>query len=172
MKKIRSDEGLTYGIRTVLGEGPHWTGDLVGSAQTNNNTVAYLMRLAIAEMETLKTTPLTESELQTIKDGLIESFPSQWGKQAMVNTFAQEAILGWPEDWWLDYRDKIQAVTTADVQRMAKRLLNMDNVVVLAVGQAETMEAGDHDRKGELKDILPLPMKRLPMRDVNTGKPM
>jgi hypothetical protein len=90
----------------------------------------------------------------------------------MVNAFAQEAILGWPEDWWLDYRDKIQAVTTADVQRMAKRLLDMENVVVLAVGQADTMEAGDHDRPKLLKDILPLPMKRLPMRDVNTGKPM
>jgi zinc protease len=71
MKKIRSDEGLTYGIRTTLGEGPHWTDDLTGSAQTNHNTVAYLLRLAIAEMETLKSTPLAEAELQTIKDGLI-----------------------------------------------------------------------------------------------------
>jgi len=172
MKKIRSDEGLTYGIRTNLGEGPYWTGDVVGSAQTNNNTVAYLLRLAIAEMETLKNVPLTEAELQTIKDGLIESFPSQWGKQAAVGTFAQEAILGWPEDWWTDYRDKIQAVTADDVQRMARRLLDMDKIVVLTVGQADTMEAGDHDRPVLLKDTLPLPMKRLPLRDPNTGKPM
>jgi len=170
MKKIRSDEGLTYGIRTMLDEGAHWTGNLLGSSQTSNNTVAYLMRLAIAEMETLKNTPLAEAELQTIKDGLIESFPSQWSKLAVVNTFAQEAIRGWPEDWWVNYREKIQAVTPADVQKMARRLLDMEKIIILAVGQADAIEAGDHDRPGLLKDLLPLPMQRLPLRDPNTGR--
>ncbi len=54
MKKIRSDEGLTYGVRTTLGEGPHWRGDLTGGLQTKNTTVAYALRLALAEMQRLK----------------------------------------------------------------------------------------------------------------------
>jgi predicted Zn-dependent peptidase len=33
MKKTRSDEGLTYGVRTQLGEGPHWRGDLTGDSR-------------------------------------------------------------------------------------------------------------------------------------------
>jgi len=172
MKKIRSDEGLTYGIRTNLGTGAFWTGDLTGSAQTSNHTVAYLMRLALAEMETLKNVPITADELQRVKNGIIESFPSSWGKSAVVNTLASEAMTGWPEDWWVNYREKIQAVTPADVQRMARRLLDMNKIIVLAVGQAGTIEAGDPDRPGLFKDILPLPMKRLPLRDPNTGRPM
>jgi len=172
MKKIRSDEGLTYGIRTSLSEGAYWTGDLYGSSQTNNNNVAYLLRLAIAEMETLKNVPLTNAELQTIKDGLIESFPSRWSKSAVVNTLASEAMAGWPEDWWVNYREKIQAVTPDDVQRMAKRLLDTNKVVILAVGQANLMEAGSHDHPGLLKDILPLPTQRLPLRDPSTRKPL
>ncbi|MDR2697830.1 MAG: insulinase family protein [Holophagales bacterium] len=172
MKKIRSDEGLTYGIRTSLGEGANWIGDLSGSSQTNNNNVAYLLRLAIAEMETLKNVPLTNAELQTIKDGLIESFPSRWNKSAVVSTLASEAMAGWPEDWWVNYREKVQAVTPADVQRMAKRLLDMDMVIILAVGQADLIEAGNHDHPGLLKDILPLQMQHLPLRDPNTRKPM
>jgi zinc protease len=172
VKKIRSDEGLTYGIRSYLGEGAHWTGDVTGSSQTSNNTVAYLLRLALAEMEELKNVPLMEADLQTVKNGLIDSFPSRWGKQAAVSSFAQEAIQGWPEDWWLNYREKIQAVTPADVQRMAKRLLDTQNIVVLAVGTADTIEAGDHDHPGLLKDMLPLPMQRIPLRDPNTGKPI
>jgi predicted Zn-dependent peptidase len=172
VKKIRSDEGLTYGIRSYLGEGTHWTGNVTGSSQTSNNTVAYLLRLAIAEMETLKNVPLTDAELQSVKNGLIEAFPSRWGKQAAVNSFAQEAISGWPEDWWVNYREKIQAVKPADVQRRAKRLLDMQNMVILVVGEAASIEAGDHDNPGLLKDVLPLPMKRLPLRNPNTGKPM
>jgi len=172
MAKIRSDEGLTYGIRTALGPGPNWTGDLSGSSQTSNNTVAYLLRLAIAEMERLKKEPLTIVALQTVKAGLIEAFPSQWSKSGRVATFASEAMNGWPEDWWVNYREKIQAVTPADVQRMANRLLNMNNVIILAVGQANQIEAGDHDRPGFLKDLLPLPMQRLPLRDPLTGMPL
>ena len=172
MAKIRSDEGLTYGIRTALGTGVNWTGDLTGSSQTSNNTVAYLLRLALAEMEKLKREPLTNVALQTVKDGLIESFPSQWSKSGRVGTFASEAMNGWPEDWWVNYREKIKAVTSADVQRMANRLLNMNNVIILAVGQADQMEAGDHDRPVLLKDVLPLSMQRLPLRDPMTGRPM
>jgi zinc protease len=172
MAKIRSDEGLTYGIRTALGTGANWTGDLTGSAQTSNNTVAYLLRLALAEMDKLKREPLTDQALQTVKEGLVDSFPSQWGKSARVGSFASEAMNGWPEDWWVNYREKIQAVTAADVQRMANRLLDMENLIILAVGQAGQIEAGDHDRPGQMKDLLPLPMQRLPLRDPSTGRPM
>jgi zinc protease len=172
MAKIRSDEGLTYGIRTALGTGANWTGDFTGSAQTSNNTVAYLMKLALAEMDKFKKELVTNSELQTVKEGIIDSFPSEWGRSAIVGRFVSEAMDGWPEDWWVNYREKIRAVTPADVQRMANRLLDMDKIIILAVGQAGTIEAGDHDRKGLLKDILPLQMQRLPLRDPNTGKPM
>ncbi|MCL1893119.1 MAG: insulinase family protein [Holophagaceae bacterium] len=172
MAKIRSDEGLTYGIRTSLGTGVNWTGDLTGSSQTSNNTVAYLLRLALAEMEKLKKEPLTTTALQTVKNGLIESFPTQWSKSGRVSMFASEDMNRWPEDWWVNYREKIQAVTPADVQKMANRLLNMNNLIILAVGQADQMEAGDHDRPGQLKDVLPLPLQRLPLRNPMTGQPM
>ena len=58
MKKIRSDEGLTYGVRTSLGEGTYFRGDLAGSLQTKNRSVAYALRLALAEMERLRDEPL------------------------------------------------------------------------------------------------------------------
>jgi predicted Zn-dependent peptidase len=123
-------------------------------------------------MDKLKNEPLTNQALQTVKDGLIDSFPSRWGKSAIVSSFASEAMDGWPDDWWVNYREKIQAVTPADVQRMADRLLDMDKLIIFAVGQAGQIEAGDHDHPGLLKDLLPLPMKRLPLRDPNTGRPM
>ena len=172
MKKIRSDEGLTYGVRTTLGEGPYFRGDLNGSLQTKNRSVAYSLRLALAEMQRLKDEPLTEAELTSIKDGLVESFPAQWGSlQAIANRFAEEQLAGWPEDWWVDYREKVKAVTAADVRKMAKKLLDDEKLVVLAVGKASEVEPGDPDHPGALKDAAKLPFLRVPLRDPLTLKP-
>jgi len=172
MKKIRSDEGLTYGVRTRLDEGAHWRGDLTGGLQTKNRSVAYALRLALAEMQRLKDEPLSEAELTSIKDGLVEAFPAQWGsRQAVANRFAAERLNGWSEDWWLDYREKVRAVTAADVQRMARKLLDTEKLVVLAVGKAGEIEPGDPDHPGALMDAAKLPLSRVPLRDPLTLKP-
>jgi zinc protease len=122
-------------------------------------------------MQRLKEEPLTAAELASIEDGLVESFPAQWGsRQAIANRFADENLNGWPEDWWLDYREKVKAVTAADVQRMARKLLDFGRMVVLAVGRASEVEAGDPDHPGALKDAAKLPLSRLPLRDPLTLK--
>ncbi|HMM33355.1 MAG TPA: hypothetical protein PKA62_01265, partial [Thermoanaerobaculia bacterium] len=53
----------------------------------------------------------------------------------------------------------------ADVQKAARRLLDFEKVVVLAVGEASEVEAGDPDHPGALKDAAKLPPSRLPLRD-------
>lgn len=172
MKRIRSDEGLTYGVRTALGPGPHWRGDLTGGLQTKNRSVAFALRLVLEEMRKLKEAPVGPEELRVIKEGLVESFPSQWaGHQVLAARFAEEALVGWPEDWWADFRERIQAVTAADVQRLARRLLDPEKLVVLAVGRAGEIEAGDPDHPGRLAEALPLPLSRLPLRDPLTLQP-
>lgn len=173
MKKIRSDEGLTYGVYTALEPGTYWRGDFTGGLQTKNRSVAHALRLALDEIRKLEEQPVSEDELRVQKDGIIEAFPSQWAtKSAIANRFADEAREGWPEDWWATYREKIQAVTPADVQRMAKKLLDTERMVILVVGKASEVEPGDADHPGALKDAAPLPMKRVPLRDPATMKPV
>jgi zinc protease len=173
MKRIRSDEGLTYGVYTNLEPGTYWRGDVTGGLQTKNRSVAYALRLAFEEIRKLKEQPVSDDEMRVNKEGIVEAFPSQWAtKQAIANRFADEAREGWPEDWWATYREKIQAVTAADVQRMAKKLFDTDRMVILVVGKASDFEPGDPDHPGALKDVAPLPMKPVPLRDPATLKPM
>jgi zinc protease len=173
MKKIRSDEGLTYGVYSTLEPGTYWRGDVTGRLQTKNRSVAYALRLVLDEIRKLKEQPVTEDELSVIKEGIVEAFPSQWAtRQAVANRFADEAREGWPEDWWADYRQKIQAVTAADVRRMAGKLFDTEKIVILAVGKASEMEPGDADHAGALKDVTPLPTIRLPLRDPSTLAPL
>jgi zinc protease len=173
MKKIRSDEGLTYGVYSTLEPGTYWRGDVTGSLQTKNRSVAYALRLVLDEVRKLKEQPVSDDEMSVNKEGIIDAFPSQWAtKQAVANRFADEAREGWPEDWWAGYRERIQAVTAADVQRMARKLFDTETMVILAVGKASEMEPGDTDHPGALKDVAPLPLRSLPLRDPATLKPM
>jgi zinc protease len=173
MKKIRSDEGLTYGVYSTLEPGTYWRGDVTGGLQTKNRSVAYALRLALEEIRKLKEQPVSDDELRVNKDGIIEAFPSQWAtRQAVASRFADEALEGWPEDWWASYRAKIQAVTAADVQRLARKLFDTGQIVILAVGKASEMEPGDTDHPGALADVAPLPLKRLALRDPATLQPM
>ena len=173
MKKIRSDEGLTYGIGTRYSEGPYWRGDLSCGFQTKNSSVAYAMRLALDIIDGMKTTPVPAEELKVIQDGIIESFPSQFSnRQAIARLFASEQLSGWPEDFYANYREKILGVTAADVQRVAKKYLTPEQMVLLVVGKADEAVAGDKAHPGTLAEVVKLPLTRLPLRDPLTLKPL
>ena len=173
-KKIRSDEGLTYGVRTTLGEGPYWRGDLTGGLQTKNRSVAYALRLALAEMQRLKgrAAHRGRADVGRRTGSSSRSRPSGRAARRSRTGSRRSTSTGWPEDWWVDYREKVKAVTAADVQKMAKRLLDPEKMVVLAVGKASEVEAGDPDHPGALKDVAKLPLARVPLRDPLTLKPI
>ena len=112
-------------------------------------------------------------ELKVIQDGIIESFPSQFSnRQAIARLFASEQLSGWPEDFYANYREKILGVTAADVQRVAKKFLTPEQMVLLVVGKADEAVAGDKAHPGTLAEVVKLPLTRLPLRDPLTLKPL
>ncbi len=173
MKKLRSDEGLTYGVGSNFSAGAYWKGDFSCSLQTKNRSVAYALRLILEHLEKIKQEPVSDEEMKVIKDGIVLGYPADWAdKQSVAARFASEHLTGWPADWWADYREKIQAVTKDDVQRVAKKYLDPTQAVILVVGKAAEAEAGDKDHAGLLKDAAKLPIQHLPLRDPLTLKPL
>ena len=49
---------------------------------------------------------------------------------------------GLPLDYWETYPAKVQAVTPADIQRVAKQYLGKGRIQVIAVGERKQIEAG------------------------------
>ena len=65
------------------------------------------------------------------------------------------------------------AVTVEDVQRVARKYLDSSQLVILVVGKASEAETGDvKDHPGFLKEVAPLPVTHLPLRDPLTLKPL
>ena len=56
--------------------------------------------------------------------------------QTLLGFAITRKVYGLPEDYWDTYPAQISAVTAEDVQRVAKKYLNLDNIQIVAVGDA------------------------------------
>lgn len=176
VKKIRSDEGLAYsaGTRAAAAQFPGDSGTFTALFQTKTRTVAYGLRLALAELEKMRKDGVTDEELKVAKGSLIEGFPARFpSKAALAGAFASNDWTGIPDAYLETYQARIQAVTREDVLRAAQKYLRPDQVAILAVGNAKEMEEGDvKDHPGALSEVAKLPLVKLPLRDPLTLKPM
>ena len=116
---------------------------------------------------------MTPEELRTVKNSLIETFPSNFGSRAQaVGIFASDEFTRRDPSYWVTYRDRIRAVTAADVLRVARAYLPPEKMVMLVVGDQENIALGDP--KHDVKLVALAPAGRvtdLPLRDPMTMKP-
>ena len=55
---------------------------------------------------------------------------------AVLSRWLEQREYGLPEDYWDQYTAKVQAVTAAGVQRVARKYVPLDNAQIIAVGDA------------------------------------
>ena len=87
-------------------------------------------------------------------------------RDTMVNTFAQDAYTGRPDDYWQSYTKNMEAVTPDAVLAVAKKYLHPDRLVFLVVGDPKAVEAGSDKHPERYSDFGPVTI--LPLRDPMT----
>jgi zinc protease len=172
MKTVRSDEGLAYSAGSGLRFGVYYPGSFRAEFQSKSRTVAYAAQLVLQEIKGMREKPVTEEELDTIKRNLIETFPSTFGSKAQtVAIFAADEYTRRDPSYWQTYRDRIRAVTAADVQRVAQKYLTPDKMVVLVVGDQKEIDLGDGKHQTSLEALAEgRKVVVLPLRDPLTMK--
>jgi predicted Zn-dependent peptidase len=174
-KKVRSDEGLAYSAYSSYQIGQYWPGTFRIGFQSKSATVALAAKLALDEVRDMRNELVTDKELQTAKNAIIESFPRQFESPAStVGAFVQDEYLDRPHSYWQKYRDHIRAVSAEDVRRVAKQYLDPDDMVFLVVGQWADIAVGDPDGRASMEDFFSGQRKvtHLPLRDPLTLEPM
>jgi len=135
MEEVREKRGLAYGVSTSMQ--PYRAAAIhVGSVATRNDAVAESLRLIRLEYGKLRDAGVTADELANAKAYLTGSFPLQMttsGRIAGMLVSIQQENLG--IDYIERYKSLIEAVTLADVNRVAKRLLDPDKLLTVIVGQ-------------------------------------
>jgi predicted Zn-dependent peptidase len=142
--RVRSDEGLAYSAGSSFAPGVYYPGVFEAGFQSKSASVARAAAIVVEEIERVRREAPSAQELDTVKNYLIEVFPRNFASAtAVAGLFASDELTGRPPDYWEKYRDRVRAVSIADVQRVARQYLHPDALVVLAVGNVEAMLAGD-----------------------------
>jgi zinc protease len=140
---IREQKGYSYGVNSsfAYGKGP-------GSFRAGGSVVSGKTDLALIEfMKELRgiagDRPITDEELQTSKDALIQGLPQRFASvSATGNTITSLMVQGLPDDYYQNYAAAVTAVTKADLMRVANLYLDLNHLAIVIVGDRASIEAG------------------------------
>jgi zinc protease len=176
MNRVRSDEGLAYSAYSSFPGGVYYPYAFTAGFQSKSRTVAYATSIVLEEIKRIGNEPVNQKELEETKRGYVDRFPRSFATRGQIaGIFASDEYTGrYARDpqYWKNFRAKISAVTKEDVQRVAKKYLTPEKLVILAVGQKEEILKGHPDHPVKLPDLAGGKFTELPLRDPLTMKPM
>ena len=176
VNRVRSDEGLAYSAGSIFPGATYYESSFVASFQSKSATVAYAASLVLEEMKKIAAEKVTAVELNTAKRSFIETFPGSFDTPAQVAAvLSDEEFTGRAKsepDYYKNYRAKVEAVTAEEVQRVARKYLTAERVVILAVGNKADLLKGHPNHAAQLEKLVPGTVTLLPLRDPLTMQPL
>ncbi len=153
MTKVRSDKGLAYIVYSWFNSDYSVGGTFFAFCQTKSETTFDAMDLMKKEIIRMQSIPVTEAELKSAKDSLVNRYIFNFSdSSAIVRNLANLEYEAMPADYYKTYAAKIEAVTAADVKRVAKKYLHPDRMLYLVVGDRKHL--GNQLKSfGEIKEI-------------------
>lgn len=140
MAEVREKRGLAYGVSTNLQPMDHGA-LIVGQVATRNSQIKQSLEVIRAEWNRMAELGATAKELADAKTYINGSFPLRLDSSGRVASLLVSIQL---DDLGIDYLERrprlIEAVTLADVSRVAKRLLEADKLTTVVVGDPDGLE--------------------------------
>jgi len=139
---IREDKGYSYGVSSnfAYGRGP-------GAFRTGGDIVTEKSDAALVEfMKELRgiagARPVTDDELATAKDALIQRLPGTFASVSAINTALTTLwTQNLPDDYYQQYARRIAAIGRDDVVRVARQYVVADQLAIVVVGDRSAIEA-------------------------------
>jgi zinc protease len=141
MHEVREKRGLAYSIDTDLVTLDH-AGIVQGAVGTKNASVGEAIALIKEEWRRMRDEGPTADELADAKLYLTGSYALRFGSTtAIARALVAVQLEGFPPDFFKKRNGYIEAVTLADVRRVAKTLLDPDALTFVIVGEPEGVTA-------------------------------
>jgi zinc protease len=133
---LRSERGLTYGASADLNALKD-TGDIVAETDTRSEKTAEALRLIVEEIVRLQRQRVQQRELSDAQEYLTGSFPLTVETPSAIALQVLNAVFyGLDLNELQTYRERVNAITVDDIQRVAQKYLRPDKLSIVLVGDA------------------------------------
>jgi predicted Zn-dependent peptidase len=133
---LREDKGYTYGAYSSFG-GSKFRGTWISSSEVRTDVTEAAMKEFMFELNRMRTDLVPGEELENAKRAIIGRFAlSLEQPSSLLQNIITQKLYNLPADYWDTYPQKVSAITAADVQKAARKYLDMDHLQVVAVGDA------------------------------------
>ena len=138
---LREKLGYTYGAFTNL-QAFRGAGTFFVTSSVRTNVTDSALARAVQEYRRIVDEPVGEDELKGMINNLVASFPnSVQTVQGLAQRMQTVLIYNLPLDYYATYREKLAAVTSADIARVAKARLVPNALTIVVAGDLSKIEA-------------------------------
>jgi len=136
-RNLREAKGYTYGAGSNI-DAPRFRGVWVASTQVRTEVTEPALTDLLDELRQAREVPIPAKELADSKRSMIAAFAlTLESPQALLNNAVTRYRFNLPVDYWDRYPERINAITAADAQAMAKKYLDPSRLQIVAVGNSE-----------------------------------
>lgn len=166
---LREEKGYTYGAYSSL-DARRLAGAFEATAEVRTPVTGDSLKEFFYELNRIRDEAVSPEELQDAKNFLTGVFPIRAETQeGLTNLIVQQQLYDLPSDYLQTYRNRINAVSLEEVQRVANQYITPDKMALVIVGDAEEVlpQVKSYAEKIEIFDT------NNNMQDIsNYGKPV
>ncbi len=131
---LREQKSWTYGAYSRFTR-PKGMGMFMANAEVRTPVTDSALAEMMRQLDRIRTQVPADSEITAAKNYLVGSFPlSIQTPEQIANAVASARLLGLPDDYVPRFRDRLAAVTSAQLGAADRRFLTTDKMVVVVVG--------------------------------------
>jgi len=137
---LRERHGYTYGATSRFSsrQGP---GPFTVNAAVETNAAAAAAREVLHEIRRVREALVEPEELDETRSYMVGVFPYSLQTVGDVTRRLETMVVfGLSDDYYTRYLDKVAATTREEIQEVARRHLDPERIVIVAVGPAEILE--------------------------------
>ncbi len=154
---LRETKGYTYGARSGFSYRP-LPGPFVASSAVRTDVTDSSLVEFFREFQEIRERPVSDAELERAKAYVALSLAGDFETTSQVATQMENLLaFGLPLDYFDDYVGKVMAVTAADVQRVARRVIRPDQFAIVIVGDVGKIRAGVEKLALGPVEVIPAP---------------
>ncbi|HWP85789.1 MAG TPA: pitrilysin family protein [Terriglobia bacterium] len=136
-ERVRNDEGLAYSVGSFYNTGLRDVNFFVALAQTKTESTVQAIQSMIDEIQKMRSGSISKNEFDSAKEMFLYSQVFRFAEPARaLSALMNLEYEGLPMDYLEKEFASYQAVTAADIQRVARQYLRPEQLTIFIVGDA------------------------------------